>query len=898
VYVRDEADISRLTSGPWDVLESRGADYLLILGDETVAEALRAQGFRVEVDETIPAQAVRAPLTYYGGYRTVVEHEQHLAGVVAAHPDLARLIDYGDTWRKQQGRNDGHDLYALCLTRLRPGDCVPGSHTDKARFLLITGVHARELAPPELAWRWIDELVDGYGVDPEITAWLDQQELWVIPLVNPDGRSIVEQGGNTPILQRKNADTAYGNCVIPNIGVDLNRNANFKWGGPGSSSSPCDQIYRGPSADSEPETVALEALLNNLFGDQNGPELITSAPPTTTGIILNLHSDGNMAMIPWDWTSSSPPNNTELLSIVYRMSYFNGYRTGSSGKILYISSGTLDDWAYGQLGIPTITFEVADSWTPSYASINSTHWPINRGALRYAAKIARQPYTLSFGPSALTPALSLSRTLAGTPVTLTAWMDDQPYGTVGEGRPLTQPISQAAYTIDELPWAGGTPIPLRPLDGSLNSPRERMVANVDTCLSAGRHTLYVHGRDTSGYWGPTTETWLYVTSVPSYTLSGTVTNRLSGAPLAATLRATTVVSGMPVIVSTTADPATGFYSLAVAGAATYSVTVTAPAYAPETRMIAARCAQGTEHFTLRPEAYRYTALLPVTTHYPVIAPTANFTATPLSGFAPLTVTFTNLSSGDYSSSLWEFGDGTTSMLQHPTHAYTAAGVYTISLTVSGPDGANKLTRISAVSVSSVTFHWLDATAGGTIVARGDDTSESVALSFPFTFYGNAYTRTFVSSNGFISFGSGYSSYAHGCLPSPSIPNNAIYAMWDDLAPTGGSNGNVYVKAVDADTFVIEWYAVAQFGTTISQTFEIVLRRDNSILLQYHTVSDTSSATVGVENLAGTAAQQFRCNGAGLPLTNSLVLRVTTASAADVDLSYSLSHRSQHKIAQT
>jgi hypothetical protein len=107
-----------------------------------------------------------------------------------------------------------------------------------------------------------------------------------------------------------------------------------------------------------------------------------------------------------------------------------------------------------------------------------------------------------------------------------------------------------------------------------------------------------------------------------------------------------------------------------------------------------------------------------------------------------------------------------------------------------------------------------------------------------------------------------------------------------------------VKAVDADTFVIEWYAVAQYGATISQTFEIVLRRDNSILLQYLSVNDTSLATIGVENLTGTTAQQFRCNGAGLPLTNSLVLRVTTAGAADVDLSYSLSHRSQHKIAQT
>jgi len=173
------------------------------------------------------------------------------------------------------------------------------------------------------------------------------------------------------------------------------------------------------------------------------------------------------------------------------------------------------------------------------------------------------------------------------------------------------------------------------------------------------------------------------------------------------------------------------------------------------------------------------------------------------------------------------------------------------------------------------YNWLDATAGGTIVANGDDTYEYVDLPFAFSFYGNTYTGLYVSSNGFVSFGSGYATHRNHCIPSASAPNNAIYAFWDDLTPTGGSNGNVYVKQIDSDTVVIEWYRVRKYGTADYQTFEIVLRSDHSATLQYQSVSNTDSATVGVENATGTLAQQYICNGTGTPPTNRSAIRYTT-----------------------
>ena len=76
---------------------------------------------------------------------------------------------------------------------------------------------------------------------------------------------------------------------------------------------------------------------------------------------------------------------------------------------------------------------------------------------------------------------------------------------------------------------------------------------------------------------------------------------------------------------------------------------------------------------------------------------AAFDAAPTSGAVPLEVVFTNMSSGDYNTSLWGFGDDTNSTLENPTHVYTIPGVYTVTLTVSGPGGTDFISRTSYIN---------------------------------------------------------------------------------------------------------------------------------------------------------------------------------------------------------
>jgi PKD repeat protein len=79
---------------------------------------------------------------------------------------------------------------------------------------------------------------------------------------------------------------------------------------------------------------------------------------------------------------------------------------------------------------------------------------------------------------------------------------------------------------------------------------------------------------------------------------------------------------------------------------------------------------------------------------------ADFSASPISGVAPLTVNFSDLSQGNYSTCAWDFGDGSTSDQCNPNHTYTAVGSYTVSLTVSGPGGMDKETKNNYILVNT------------------------------------------------------------------------------------------------------------------------------------------------------------------------------------------------------
>jgi|JI9StandDraft_2_1071091.scaffolds.fasta_scaffold56833_5 PKD repeat protein len=84
---------------------------------------------------------------------------------------------------------------------------------------------------------------------------------------------------------------------------------------------------------------------------------------------------------------------------------------------------------------------------------------------------------------------------------------------------------------------------------------------------------------------------------------------------------------------------------------------------------------------------------------PTPAPVSAFSADVTSGAAPLSVAFTSMSTGSITTYAWDFGDMGTSNLQNPAYIYSTPGVYTVSLTVTGPGGSDVDAQTGYITVS-------------------------------------------------------------------------------------------------------------------------------------------------------------------------------------------------------
>jgi len=132
----------------------------------------------------------------------------------------------------------------------------------------------------------------------------------------------------------------------------------------------------------------------------------------------------------------------------------------------------------------------------------------------------------------------------------------------------------------------------------------------------------------------------------------------------------------------------------------------------------------------------------ITVTAPVIA---NFTANTTTGKVPLAVRFTDESSGAPTSWAWNFGDGTNSSLQNPEHTYTAAGNYTVALTVTGASGSNTTIRPAYIRAASATKPVAAFTANRTsgkrpLAVKFTDQSTGSPMSWAWSF-GDGTTST-------------------------------------------------------------------------------------------------------------------------------------------------------------
>ncbi len=526
-YFSDQDQLN-LVAGELDIWEVHLDDgYAVALLTPAEYQWLESLGYELAIDsektERLGIQAPLDPRFYYfdsyyanpnGLYIT-----NFLQSVAMVHPDLTELIDIGNAWIGEDGGYN-RDIWVLRITNEDP---EYGPIEEKPAFFLFATIHAREVAIPELAIRYIKYLMDGfegeggYGVDPDVTWLVNHNVAYVLVMQNPDGHWVNEQ--NTGEYRRKNMND--DECPYGDFGVDLNRNHSFMWDCcGGSSDNPCSETYHGTVAASEPETQAFQGFFATVMLDQNGDngddELPPAAPDDATGLFITLHSYQDEILWPYGFDPGGAPNDAQLETIGRKLAYYNGmYPSGW----LYTVDGSTDDWVYGKFGIPAFVYEVGPTWGtcggffPPYGCIDGIDnmprdfWAENLPSFIYSHKIARTPYMTSYGPDTQEVASSPDEVPQGTPVELTANIADHRYS----GDPL-QPIANAEYFIDE-PGADGTGISMSPTDGSWGDLSEDAEAVVDTsALELGQHYILVHGQNDDGDWGPFSAVFLDVTA--------------------------------------------------------------------------------------------------------------------------------------------------------------------------------------------------------------------------------------------------------------------------------------------------------------------------------------------------------------------------------------------------
>jgi len=245
---------SLLLAKGFDVLENTIQDHTVqVVVTPTELCYLQHQGFEItsitqgRPFRDIQHEQISENSTFIPpGYSDYTEIINQMNMTASTYPALCQVYDLTTTYGVSP-TYEGRHLYAMKIS-----DNVQQDE-DEPTFLIVGCHHAREIVTPVIALYAITQLTTQYGNNPEITAAVDGNEIWITPVWNPDGYEYMFNYDN---WWRKNRHP-----YPPGIGVDLNRNYPFGWDSPGGGSpDPTDETYRGPSPASEAETQTMIAF--------------------------------------------------------------------------------------------------------------------------------------------------------------------------------------------------------------------------------------------------------------------------------------------------------------------------------------------------------------------------------------------------------------------------------------------------------------------------------------------------------------------------------------------------------------------------------------------------------------------------------------------------------------
>ncbi len=313
VYFDDPTGADELASFKLDGDIYLHAGYAVFYATTDETNTIISRGFRVEIIK----EDIRAFAGTFWSSRDQYHSYEEIINVIDSlstnYPAICKKYSYGTSV-------EGRELAALKIT-----DNVNSDETE-AEILFDGGIHGDEVGGAENLVRFAEFLCSSYAVDPEITALVNDREIWLYIMVNPDGRVNM---------------TRYNS-----YGVDLNRDYGYMWAGDGSS----------PGYYSQVETRAVRTcLLDNQFV-----------------IHTSYHSGTEFLAYPWSYRPDPPPDQAHIhqLAGIYASSsgYANlPYEQGYTG--MYPINGSSKDAGYASMGAISWTMEISLDKQPSPSQI-------------------------------------------------------------------------------------------------------------------------------------------------------------------------------------------------------------------------------------------------------------------------------------------------------------------------------------------------------------------------------------------------------------------------------------------------------------------------------------------------------------------------------------------------
>lgn len=241
-------------------------------------------------------------------FKNPEEIEQIVTDFATRYPQLTQKISIGKSL-------EGRDIWALKIS-----DNPELNELEEPTVLFNSMHHAREIMTPEVSIDIIQTLLEGHGTDAKITEYVENNQIYVIPMFNVDGNNKM---WNSDKMWRKNTRGGYG--------VDLNRNYPAGWDKcNGSSGWRSSQTYRGPKPASEPETQAMMAFIKQI----------------RPVFDISYHSYSELVIYPKGCSPERAINADVVEKIGKEIATKLDYAPGTAWELLYNADGGDIDWMY------------------------------------------------------------------------------------------------------------------------------------------------------------------------------------------------------------------------------------------------------------------------------------------------------------------------------------------------------------------------------------------------------------------------------------------------------------------------------------------------------------------------------------------------------------------------